>query len=106
MRLDIHPCVRAREGAEAVRLYKQAKGAGQPFAGVILDLRNHLGKGGVDAIAELRELDPNVKAIICSGDQKAPAMRRYRAYGFRGALEKPFDLAALRNALSQALMTR
>ena len=96
----------ALEGAEAVRLYQQAKHEGQPFAAAMLDLHNTLGKGGTDAMTELRELDPDVNAIICSGDQRAPAMRYFRAYGFRGALEKPFDLAALDNVLSEALSTR
>jgi two-component system cell cycle sensor histidine kinase/response regulator CckA len=87
------------EGAEALRLYKQARDDGNPFTGVILDLHNRLGKGGIETLVDLRELDPEVKAVICSADTDAPVMNQFLSHGFRGTLAKPFGLNDLDNIL-------
>ena len=89
----------ACEGDEALKLYKQAQNDGSPFTGVILDLHNRLGKGGLETLDSLRELDPEVHAVICSADSDAQAMRQYQTYGFKSALGKPFGLQELQNIL-------
>ena len=83
------------EGAETLRIYQQARDGENPFTGVILDLHNHLGKGGIETFVDLKQLDPNINAEICSGDTVAPEMHHYQRYGFRGALAKPFGLKDL-----------
>jgi CheY-like chemotaxis protein len=91
------------EGAEALRLYKQAQDDGNPFTGVILDLHNRLGKGGIETIVALRELDPEVDAVICSAYTDAPVMNQFLTHGFRGTLAKPFGLDDLDNILKYIL---
>jgi PAS domain S-box-containing protein len=85
----------AREGTEALALYRGAQEAGTPFAAVILDLVVADGMGGQEAIARLRELDPQVKAIVSSGYSTDAVMADFQRYGFSGVLAKPYRLAEL-----------
>ncbi|MEW5818215.1 MAG: PAS domain S-box protein, partial [Spirochaetota bacterium] len=85
----------AGEGSEAVSLYKRAKESGQGFDAVILDLTVPGGMGGKETIEELREIDPEVKAIVSSGYSTDPILSDYQCYGFRGAIAKPFEIKAL-----------
>ena len=59
--------VGAQDGAEASRLYQEARAAGRPFAAVIMDLTVPGGMGGKEAIGLLRARDPGVRAIVSSG---------------------------------------
>lgn len=92
-----------KDGAQAVEAYAQAMRDGQPFDAVLLDLTVPGKMGGRDAIAELRAMDPNVVAIVSSGYSDDPVMANYRAFGFRGILQKPYGLSDLEAALSLAL---
>ncbi len=76
----------ATEGDEAIELYKKAKVSGQKFDAVILDLTIQGGMGGVEAFQKLREIDPEVKAIVTSGYSNDPVMNKYRDYGFKGVV--------------------
>ena len=40
-----------------------------------------------------------------SGYSNDPAMVNYEAYGFKGALTKPFDLETLQGAISRVMVT-
>jgi two-component system cell cycle sensor histidine kinase/response regulator CckA len=87
----------AVEGREAVDMYRRALARGERYAAVILDLSVQGGMGGMAALADLREIDPGVRAFVCSGYQDDPIMLDYAAHGFSGAIAKPFrheDLAA------------
>jgi two-component system cell cycle sensor histidine kinase/response regulator CckA len=95
--------VAAHDGEEAVRLYREALDAGQPFAAVILDLTVRRGIGGKAAIGELLALDPHATVLISSGYTSDPIMADYATHGFRGALPKPYGLAELGHALSTVL---
>ena len=83
------------DGAEAVRLYRESAAAGHPFAGVITDLTIPGGMGGEEVVRRLREIDPDVRAIITSGYTADPVLAHYAEYGFRGVLDKPFRLDEL-----------
>ena len=48
------------------------------------------GWAAIATIERLRGLDPKVNAIICSGYSDEAALSEFLAYGFRGALPKPF----------------
>lgn len=93
----------ARDGAEAVELYRAALSAGNPFKFVILDLTVSKGMGGLEAIRKLLEIDPGVRAIISSGYAGDPAMVSFRKYGFSGAIAKPYGIEELRRVLAMAL---
>ncbi len=81
----------ARDGSEALKLYRRAMGAGKPYDLVVMDLTIPGGMGGKQAIAEMIQLDPNVKAIVSSGYSNDPVMSDYESHGFKAVLPKPYD---------------
>jgi PAS domain S-box-containing protein len=93
----------AEDGRQAVQMYQSAREAGQPFDAVILDLTVPGGMGGVEAMAALRLLDRDVRAIVTSGYSDNPVMASYADYGFAAVLPKPFVVERLRAALGEAL---
>jgi PAS domain S-box-containing protein len=91
------------DGSEAVRIYERAARKGEHFRAVILDATVRGGLGGVETIERLRDIDPKVNAIICSGYSDQAALSEFLSYGFRGALPKPFTRRELADALDKAL---
>ena len=90
------------DGLEAVKLYERALRRGENFHAVILDATIRGGMGGLATIGRLRRLDPQVIAIICSGYSDEAALSEFLAYGFRGALPKPFTRRELADVLQRA----
>jgi CheY-like chemotaxis protein len=101
-RLGYSPVI-VGEGSEALASYRQARQEGRPFAAVIMDLTIPGGMGGKEAIRHLLELDPQAVAIIASGYSRDPVMARYREYGFKDVIEKPFSNQRLSEALWRAV---
>jgi PAS domain S-box-containing protein len=93
----------ASEGQEAIKLYRRAIEADEPFDAVILDLTVPGAMGGKKTIGRLREIDSNVKAIIASGYSNDPVMSDYKNYGFCGVVVKPFNIQKLARILSDVL---
>jgi len=90
------------DGAEALKTYEEAMRSGENFQAIILDATIRGGMGGVATIERLRDLDPNVTAIICSGYSDEAALSEFLTYGFRAALPKPFTRHELANVLRRA----
>lgn len=95
----------AREGAEAIELYKNEKSAGAPFDVVILDLSVPDGMGGKETIELLKALDPEVKAVVSTGYANDPAVLDFASYGFSGKLTKPYKITDLKNILIRLIKT-
>jgi CheY-like chemotaxis protein len=97
-----HETVFTADGAEAVRTYLAARKGGRPFDLVIFDLTVPGGMGGKDALAELRKIDPAIRAVASSGYSSDPVMAHPTDYGFRSALPKPYDIPDLIRAVGEA----
>src|SRR6266849_8496459 len=90
------------DGVEALRTYEDAMRSGENFQAVILDATIRGGMGGVATIERLRDLDPNVTAIICSGYSDEAALAEFLTYGFCAALPRPFTRHELAHVLERA----
>jgi len=93
----------AQNGEEALDFYKKALEKARPFDAVILDLTVINGMGGEAALRKLKEIDPNIKAIVSSGHTDAPIMKDFRKYGFTNAIAKPYRMSQLHELLSRTL---
>jgi len=93
----------ARDGTEAIALYKKAKESGQPFYAVILDLIVPGSMGGKEAIKKLIKVDSEVKAIVSSGYSNDPVMADYRKYGFSEVITKPYKIEELGQVLYRVI---
>lgn len=96
----------AKDGVEAIRLYKKAKKSSSPFAAVIMDLTIAGGMGGKEAIEKLKKYDPGVKAIVCSGYSEDPVMSNYRKYGFCDMLAKPYSIKEMNEKLEKLIISK
>ncbi len=93
----------AKDGDEAIKLYKKAMEASKPFDAVILDLTIRGGMGGEEAVKKLLEIDPGVKAIVASGYSNDPVLANYRDYGFCGVFAKHDKTEELGKTLHQVI---
>jgi PAS domain S-box-containing protein len=91
----------ARDGEEAVALYKQAMETSEPFSAVIMDLTIPGGMGGKEAVKKLTEIDPEVKAIVTSGYSNDPIVHEYLNHGFAGVILKPYNVSELGRVVGQ-----
>ncbi len=93
----------ARDGTEAISLYRTARDSSYPFEVVVLDLTVPDGMGGMEAIERLREIDPEIKAVVSSGYSNDPIMADYTKYGFRGVVAKPYSAKELSQTLERVI---
>ncbi len=96
--------VTAQDGAAAIDLFRSAEQSLNPFDAVILDMTVPGGMGGKEAIKQLIEIDPEVKAIVSSGYSNDPVMAHYEDHGFSGMVAKPYTARDLSNTLKRVLM--
>ncbi len=93
----------AKNGAEAIRMVKEARESEKPYDAVILDLTIPGGMGGKKAIQKILEIDPEVKAIVSSGYSDDPVLAHFQEYGFKGMMPKPFESLLLSKVLHEVL---
>ncbi len=93
----------AKDGAEAVELAKRALAEGRRFEVALLDLTVPVGSGGQQAVEALRSVDPDLVALASSGYSEDPAMTAPEAYGFHGAIGKPYVMGELAAAVEAAM---
>ncbi len=96
----------ATDGHGALQAFLESRARGRPVDVVILDLTIPGGMGGVAALAELRKLDPTIKAIVSSGYSNDSVLAEYRAHGFNGVVSKPYNAAELSAVLNKILSSR
>jgi len=95
----------ARDGNDALALFKAALTAKRPFDLVILDQTVPGGMGGRATLARLLALAPGIRAVAASGYTSDPVMSAPAAHGFCAALVKPYTIADLSAAVAAALGT-
>ena len=96
----------ARDGREAIGMYRDADTEGTPFDLVVMDLTVPGKMGGKEACARLLGMYPDAKVIVCSGYSSDPVMSDHAAYGFLGMLGKPFHMEELKRVVEQVLHFR
>jgi PAS domain S-box-containing protein len=98
-----HSVEECENGAEAISLYKKQMSCGKPFDIVIMDLTIPGGMGGEEVIKYLREIDPEIKAIVSTGYSNNPVISNFSDYGFSGRLTKPFKILTLKREIRSVL---
>jgi CheY-like chemotaxis protein len=93
----------ASNGEEAVSKFKAARDSGKPYDVVVLDLIIRDGMGGRETLEMLKDVDPDVKAILTSGHAVDPVLTNFWEYGFFGVIRKPFVIKELDVTIRQAL---
>jgi signal transduction histidine kinase/ActR/RegA family two-component response regulator len=91
------------DGEAAIRAWEDARAAGRPFDVVVMDLTVPGAMGGREAVQVLRARDPNVRALVSSGYFNDPVLAEHAAYGFVGAIQKPWRLEELARVLRGAM---
>jgi PAS domain S-box-containing protein len=89
------------DGTDALRLHREAKASGRPYAVVFMDLTIPGGMGGKAAIKKLVEIDPDVKGVVTCDYSNDPILAYYREYGFCGVMVKPFNFDSLAEILER-----
>ena len=90
-------------GEEAIEKYTHAMGQKNPFDLIIMDLTIPGKMGGKDTIAELKKIDPEVKAIVSSGYSNDPILAHHTDYGFCAILVKPYQFDEIKKVLGSIL---
>jgi CheY-like chemotaxis protein len=65
-----------------------------------LDMTYKFSIGGEETIARLREINPDVKIIICTAYSFDPVITDFTSHGFSGVLIKPFTIDDLERLLA------
>lgn len=89
----------AADGVEALRLFE---GRSEEIGAVILDLTMP-NMDGVSTFSALRRIRADVRVILSSGYSEHETLRRFPQEGPAGFIQKPYELARLRDALEQLL---
>ncbi|MCP4633528.1 MAG: PAS domain S-box protein [candidate division Zixibacteria bacterium] len=93
----------AADGKEAVDKYKLSVDEGSPFDLIFMDLTIPGGMGGQEALEQIKEIDPDAKAIVSSGYSNNPVMADHEKFGFCGVITKPYKAENLIRIVYQIL---
>jgi two-component system, cell cycle sensor histidine kinase and response regulator CckA len=90
-------------GEEAVAAYISALESEDPYDAVILDLTVPGAMGGKEALEKLREIDPEIRAVVSSGYATDDLVYHYEQWGFVGRIAKPFQIKDLDKLLRRVI---
>ncbi len=93
----------AKDGAEAIEIYRKNAESGHVLDAVIMDLTIPGGMGGKEAVREILNIDPHAKVIVSSGYSNDPIMSDFQKYGFSGVILKPYNVETLSKTLQQVI---
>ncbi len=92
----------AENGTEAIKKYSESL-SNNKFDCVIMDLTIPGDMGGKETIERLKQIDPEIKAIVSSGYSNDPIMSGYKQYGFAAVISKPFHIEDVSAILSSII---
>ena len=92
----------AADGEQGLLMYQKSIQC-EKYVLVFTDLVIIGGMGGKEFAANLKRIDPNALIIISSGYSDDTILAHYTEYGFAGAIQKPYTVQELRNAIQKAL---
>jgi CheY-like chemotaxis protein len=95
--------VSASSGDQALDLIHHSIQSGTPYGAIVLDLTMPGGMSGFDTLEKIRELDPAVPVIACSGYFQEDARDLCKAIGFYDVLHKPYNLETMCTCVRRAL---
>jgi len=87
--------LKARNGEDAVEQVKQELDANSRVSVVIMDLTMPGGMSGFETMESLRQLDPNIRVVACSGFFQEGASELCQSIGFNAILAKPYTPESL-----------
>lgn len=87
-----------RNPEEALQHYRTALAANRPYRAVILD--STLPEGVENLLRALRQMNPQIKAIIAGRGDHDAHLTDFRTQGFSGAVVRPYTIDDLRAALA------
>jgi len=93
----------AGNAEETVEKYKKSLNNVNAFDAVLIDLTINGELQGVEVIEKLKEINPEIVAILSTGYLNGPVIKEYREYGFKELLHKPYDMNELGNALKNSM---
>jgi two-component system, cell cycle sensor histidine kinase and response regulator CckA len=94
----------ACNGEQAIDTYKQVLSSDRRVDVAIIDLTIPEGMGGVETVARIKEIDPDVRAIATTGHFQDCLTDDYKKNGFVGILPKPYMLKELLEAIDRVIM--
>jgi nitrogen-specific signal transduction histidine kinase/CheY-like chemotaxis protein len=89
----------ASDGHEALKVYREHT---DEIVCVLLDLTMPY-MDGEEAFRAMQRLHPDVTVILCSGYNEQEATQRFAGKGPAGFIQKPYNMAALRERLTEVL---
>ncbi len=93
----------AKNGEEAITFYKRYMNIGRPYDAVVMDLTVIGGMGGEECFKQLKEMDPEVRAIVSSGYDNDDMKRQFIEKGWCNYLTKPYRVTELGKAIKDVV---
>ncbi|MDY0362416.1 MAG: cache domain-containing protein [Desulforegulaceae bacterium] len=93
----------SKNGDEALLKYRQEFEENKPFDLVIMDLTIPGGKGGIETLKEIHQINPGAKALVSSGYSGDEVMSNFKNYGFMGVVTKPYTMKKLFQEIERVL---
>ncbi len=93
----------ALSGARATELFTEAFGSDEPYKLLLLDLTIPGEKGGVEILKDLRQIDPDIKAVATTGYSEIRVVGDLKNAGFDDVIMKPYNVQKLSRILENLM---